>query len=757
MPMTKVVTLAPSRDLSRMPDWPGEGDINLALHDLPHKSSTTEWWYLHAHLTSKDNRQFALFTSFFRHAIALDKKKGEYDYSHSVVWALSDLDQNLYCTKSLVDHRAPQIGLKQFKSGQGNKDPFIRKAITEMLKKGVVPFPDELLKGTPSIPWHVLHLDYDGQVYKKNADESYQLQLFDERQGIRIDLNFIPKIKPVRHGEDGVIYNSAVEDMFYYFIPDCKVQGKIIIKKEEHIIAPGSTGWYDHEFGARPESKKSITKKKVAWNWIGIQLDHGYQLSVYDVHTTKQSKDKDTYLIMVDPNGQKHKTKDFKFESYGPKWTSTRTFNSYPTRWKIVSETFKLDLDIIAAFENQEFGTVISKAAFWEGRLNITGTHKRKKITGKAYLERHGYITETLPGFLKTVSKTTLESVKRLLPYSPNSEQMEELVSKKGNAHLIKNLDSKIHNQKLIRPIREIADRGGKGWRSYSTIACCDAVGGTSQKNIEWLALPELLHVGSLMVDDVQDKSSIRRGGPAAHMVHGEPLAINSGTAAYFLGQYCIYHTEQPDWKKVQIYNWYFEAMRASHSGQALDIYGLDYMMPKALKDDAYARLLPKRVISIHRLKSAAPASYLAKIGGLLGDGTEQQIQALGVFFEALGISFQIIDDVLNLKGFKDDLKMKAEDLTAGKITYPVALALSIMPSKDRLKLWKIVKSKTAKLKELAKAIALIEKYNAIYLSEKYARLHLERAWRKLDPLLEDTMVKINLRAFSWFVLERTY
>jgi geranylgeranyl pyrophosphate synthase len=282
-------------------------------------------------------------------------------------------------------------------------------------------------------------------------------------------------------------------------------------------------------------------------------------------------------------------------------------------------------------------------------------------------------------------------------------------------------------------------------------------VGGHSQKAIDWLALPELLHVGSLIVDDVQDKSAIRRGGPAAHMLHGDGIAINSGTAAYFLGQSCIYHGEQTDKKKVRIYNWYFEAMRAAHAGQALDIYGLDYLMPQVIRDTLAAKKLPKRVLGIHRLKSAAPASYLARIGALLGDGKEEQINALGNFFEALGLSFQIIDDTLNLKGFKDDLKTRAEDITAGKITYPVSLALSFMNKEERLALWNIIEAKTNDIDKISQAIVLIEKYNAIQLSESFARKLLDKAWRKLDPMIEDSMIKINLRAFCWFTLERSY
>ena len=740
----------------QIPDWPGPGEIDLAVQDLPHKSSTIEWWYIHAHLPSEDGRNYSLFASFFRKAISYNKETKEYIYSHSIVWALTDIDNNKYYPHSLVDKSTPKYLLKREKSNKGEVDPYFKKATIEMLKKGVVPYPDILLSSDPIVPWNKLDLNFDGQLFKKHADGSYYLFLNNTRLNVQAELNFKPMMKPIRHGTDGYIRNLG-EDYFYYFIPQCDVKGHVIVDQKKSIIKNGK-GWYDHEFGVKASLKTASSIEDDAWNWIGVQLDNGYQLTMYDVQSKTSERAKEISLILIDPKGKKYQTNKFKFQSYGSTWTSTRTFNPYPVKWRLSSGEFELDLNITTPNNDQEFRTLISKPAFWEGRIDIVGTHKGKKITGRGYLERHGYIeTDTIQRFLKSVSRTTLESVKKVIPSNPEKEKMEELVSKKGNSKFLKYADPDVYKQKLIAPIREITDRGGKSWRSYATIACADAVGGYSQKAIDWMALPELLHVGSLIVDDVQDKSLVRRGGPAAHVIHGEALAINSGTAAYFIGQSCIYYGDQSNETKVKIYDCYFEAMRASHSGQAFDIYGLDYMMQRALKDDSYAKLLPHRVLAIHRLKSGAPSGYLAKIGGLLGDGKEEQIDALVNFFETLGVSFQVIDDTLNLKGFKDNLKTKAEDLTAGKITYPVAVAMSKMPKAERTKLWKIISSKTDDISVLTKAINLINKYNAITESEKYARQTLERAWKKLDPLIEDSMVKINLRAFSWYVLERTY
>lgn len=739
-------------------DWPLDGPIDLTIHDLPHASSTTEWWYMHAHIDAAENRPLALFASFFRRVIGYDKKAKSPVFGFSVIWGVSDIKKEDYHTVSLVDNRAPKLGLHRLMKGELVKDPYIKRAAIEMLKKGVLPYPDELLKKEPFVATDKLHLDYDGNTFHKKENGNYALHLHHDELNITVDLEFEAQKPATRHGDNGVVRGVSAEDMFYYFIPRCKVSGELKLKDEKFEF-DNAMGWYDHEFGRHPGKEEDDNlKKDVSWNWIAIQFDNGCEITAYDLVETKTGKDCGSFVILIDEKGKRHHSNNFKLKPVGEHWTSTRTFNGYPIAWKLDAPDFKISVEAHAAFSHQEFATVISKPAFWEGRMNISGAMKGKKVTGKGYLERHGFTQhDNLNDFLKSVSRETLRSVKKVVPLTFTEEKFEELVSIKGNKRFVHDLDKKAYTQTFLKPIREITDRGGKTWRSYAIVACCDIVGGNSQKGIDWLALPELMHVGSLIVDDVQDKSHVRRGGPTVHLKYGEATAINSGTACYFLGQICIYLLKDEYERKIQIYNWYFEAMRASHSGQAMDIYGLDYMIPDALKNDATARLLARRVVGIHRLKSAAPASYLAKIGGLIGEGTEEQINGLGDYFEALGIAFQIIDDTLNLKGFKANLKTKAEDITAGKITYPVARAMAELSKKDRKRLWEIVSAKTGNLKLIAEAVALMDKHQVIEACEKEAKTILDKAWKKLDPLVRDSMVKLNLRAFSWFVLERTY
>ena len=162
--------------------------------------------------------------------------------------------------------------------------------------------------------------------------------------------------------------------------------------------------------------------------------------------------------------------------------------------------------------------------------------------------------------------------------------------------------------------------------------------------------MPEFMHVGSLIVDDIQDESDERRGGPCAHLIYGEALCINAGTAAYFMCEHLIKAPNLSAEKLNKCYQLYFACLRGGHAGQALDIHGLDYLMPSAIESGDSA-VLEKRSLAIHMLKTAVPAGTLARMGALVGGGTDEQIEAIGKYFEGVGLAFQIMDDVLNLRG----------------------------------------------------------------------------------------------------------
>ena len=171
-----------------------------------------------------------------------------------------------------------------------------------------------------------------------------------------------------------------------------------------------------------------------------------------------------------------------------------------------------------------------------------------------------------------------------------------------------------------------------------------------------------------------------------------EPLSINAGCACYFLGQEMLNQVECTNETKLRMYQIWIEALRGGHAGQGLDIHGSDHLMDAAV-ESGDSTPVEASVHCIHRLKTAFPARCLAQMGAIYGGGSDEEVDAIGVFFEATGLAFQIIDDVLNLRGLvkpgekmSQALKVVGEDITEGKVTAPIAKAMSLLKTKEERK-----------------------------------------------------------------------
>ena len=755
-------------------DWPGPGPIDLAVQDLPHASSTTEWWYLNGHLDLGRGRTVGVFASFFRILSGEHPDTKAPIHAHSLTWAVSDTARSRYLFDSRVDTSAPKHGLEKIKRGQGSRDPRIQHAMKEVLERGQVPQPDRFFAAPVLVSKGRLDLDFGGNRFWKLDDGRYRLELKDGPEGTAVDLTLTPRCTAVRHGTDGVVKGRAGEDMFYYFLPRCDVSGQVWLDGRRKRVR-GGKAWYDHEFGAHSildadamgqdpappvagEPPAAVANDDMAWNWLAAQLKDGSQLTAYTMEDLAGQAPIDACAVLIDADGTVTRFPELELTPDPNSWTSARTFNRYPLAWTLSVPAADLELRIEACFADQEFVTLISKPAFWEGRCLVQGTRGKRRLTGQAYVERSGYFTtDTLDKFFKSVSREVRRSIRKVLPIErPSYNALRDLVSGEHRDHFMEGVDHDQLVEGYLKPLREITDRGGKAWRSYAALACCDIVGGDSRDYVKWLAMPELMHVGSLIVDDVQDKSDWRRGGPACHLVYGEALAINSGTAGYFIGQQLLQNPDLSSAETVRVYELYFEALRAGHAGQALDLLGPMDAVPGAV-ETGRIDFLEQRVLAIHRLKTAAPAAALARMGAIAGKGSEEQIDGVGRYFESLGLAFQIIDDVLNLRGFKGNLKERGEDIRQGKITLPVVKAMRVLSPDDRAWLADTVCACPQDQAVVNDVIARLEEIGAIDDCVEQAEGLVEDAWRQLDPLVDDSLSKVMLRAFGWYVLQRHY
>ncbi len=149
----------------------------------------------------------------------------------------------------------------------------------------------------------------------------------------------------------------------------------------------------------------------------------------------------------------------------------------------------------------------------------------------------------------------------------------------------------------------------------------------------------ETLHLGSLIVDDIQDDSIERRGGPTLHKMYGVPLALNLGNFLYFQALHLISNLQVSTEYKNAAMNQVALTLRDAHLGQALDV---------AIAIDEVCRTkIPKLVETSLRLKSGALMKLSIHLGALLNPNFKKW-DDLHRFGEAFGSCLQKFDDIGN-------------------------------------------------------------------------------------------------------------
>jgi geranylgeranyl diphosphate synthase type II len=229
--------------------------------------------------------------------------------------------------------------------------------------------------------------------------------------------------------------------------------------------------------------------------------------------------------------------------------------------------------------------------------------------------------------------------------------------------------------RRLSEAMRYSHAAGGKRVRPVLCLLAAEAVGGTPEAALPGALALELVHTYSLVHDDLpaMDDDDLRRGKPTCHIVHGEAHAILAGdgllTEAF---RVLAEEGEVPAARRIRAVAVLAQAAgwRGMVGGQALDLEG------EALTREGRPFGLA-HLQTIHRLKTGALLRASLELGGILGGGDEGQVAALGEAGAALGLAFQIQDDILDATSDASTLGKRAgKDEGKGKITYPAFLGL---------------------------------------------------------------------------------
>jgi geranylgeranyl pyrophosphate synthase len=191
----------------------------------------------------------------------------------------------------------------------------------------------------------------------------------------------------------------------------------------------------------------------------------------------------------------------------------------------------------------------------------------------------------------------------------------------------------------LLGPLSDFLNRPGKEVRGKMVELGYALSGGEPERMPEALPLLiELLHAGSLIVDDIEDGSAMRRGKPALHCTYGLPVALNAGNWLYFWPQVLLSRMALSNGARLEAHERIAECLLRCHEGQALDL---------TARVDAVARAdVPKVVRAITTLKTGQLIGLACVLGGIAAGATSRRIEALAAFGRDIGIGLQMLDDL---------------------------------------------------------------------------------------------------------------
>lgn len=227
----------------------------------------------------------------------------------------------------------------------------------------------------------------------------------------------------------------------------------------------------------------------------------------------------------------------------------------------------------------------------------------------------------------------------------------------------------------LHKAMRYSVFAGGKRVRPILLLAACEAVGGDINNALPAACAMELIHTYSLVHDDLpaMDNDDFRRGRPTSHKVFGEATAILAGDALLTEAFILLSNLEAADsvepGKLLQVIG---EIGRCAGSrgmigGQVVD------MESEGKPDIDFAT-----VQYIHTRKTGALIKASIRAGALLGGADQASEKALVKYGEAVGLAFQIADDILDIEGTTEEIgKDAGSDQERGKATYPSIIGLT--------------------------------------------------------------------------------
>jgi octaprenyl-diphosphate synthase len=287
---------------------------------------------------------------------------------------------------------------------------------------------------------------------------------------------------------------------------------------------------------------------------------------------------------------------------------------------------------------------------------------------------------------------------------------------------------------------KHITLSGGKRLRPAVLLLAADACGYRGPRRTVMSVVTEYMHTATLLHDDVVDLGTMRRGKPAANVVFGNSVSILVGD--FFFARASQLMTEDGD---LDVLGIYARTLVSLSEGEVLQLM--------RARDPGIAE---EEYLTVVFCKTASLIAAASETGAVLAGADPATRRAMFRFGKALGIAFQLVDDILDYTGTEKELgKRPLQDLREGKVTLPLIHALRVAGRVERERAKAILAKKNLSAGDVGFLAGLVHRHGGIAFASARAREFARRGKRCLSRLPESP-AREALRSLSDYVVSRS-
>ncbi len=304
---------------------------------------------------------------------------------------------------------------------------------------------------------------------------------------------------------------------------------------------------------------------------------------------------------------------------------------------------------------------------------------------------------------------------------------------------LIRDRMASEHAPRIPQVTAHLVEAGGKRLRPLLTLAGARLLGYQGFDHARLAATVEFIHTATLLHDDVVDESARRRGRPTANLLWDNKSSVLVGD--YLFARSFQLMVETGSMRALSILS---NAAAVIAEGEVLQLTAAASL---STTEDIYLRVV--------RGKTAALFSAATEVGGVIAGAEESHIRALRDYGDALGVGFQIADDLLDYGGVSETIgKNVGDDFRERKMSLPVIRAIAAADATEQAFWKRVIEKGDQRDGDLEAAIGLMKSHGSLESSRDTALEHSARARAALDPL-PDVPLRTILSDLADFVVAR--